>query len=782
MIQLINVSKVYKTKNIEVKALKDINLLCQDNGLVSIIGPSGCGKTTLLNLIGGLDNDYTGEIIINNEPVVNYSGHDWDCYRNRHIGFVFQSYNLINHLSIYQNIELALSLNKLSNSDKKQKIEEVCLKVGILDQLLKRPSELSGGQLQRAAIARALVNNPSVILADEPTGALDSKTSVQVMEILKEVSLDHLVLLVTHNEKLANTYSNRIVYMLDGMIIEDKENVILEKKIIKEKKDNKIKATMALKSLFSLSATNLMTKKIRSLLTVLACSIGIIGLCIVLNVVNGMSLYISDVQKQALGTYPVTITSVVDNEEPEREETVYKEYPNNDVVHVTDYTPSYEGHVNVFTNEFLDHVRNMPNDLYTVIGYTGWLKMHILSQYDNTYKYLSAYSYMKELNYKYDYIDEEYDLLAGSKIPTEKNEVALVIDKYNCISRSTLNSLGIYTGLDENFEFSDFIGKEYKVISNNDYYAYNDDGYYVYPTTISKAAEVYNKSELTLEITAILRQKSTAKTNLYGTTLLYTSALTDHMLEQNLDSDIVKAQIKDPLFDVFNNVPYVDVVDDKGNVTQTIAYQIEYNLGLMGATFSITRIVIYTDKFEKFSSIQDYIYLYNENKTSVAQIKYRDYLQNMTDEFELFMNILTTVLVIFALISLVVAAIMIVIITYVSVLERVKEIGILRSVGIRKIDIGNIFLFENAVIGFMAGILGTALGIILLDPIVGIVIRTLDNSNVVDFDFQNLNFGQVNFGQIILLVVGSIILTVISGLVPAIMAANKSPIEALKRD
>ncbi len=777
MLELKNISKIYQIGENKIIALDNVSCSFQEKEFVSIIGPSGCGKTTLLNMIGGLDKYNEGEIIINGVQTNDYKSNDWDNYRNKHIGFVFQSYYLINHLSVYENIEVSLSLCGIKKQQKKEMILEAAKRVGIEDLLYKKPNQLSGGQMQRVAIARAIVNHPTIVLADEPTGALDSKTSIQIMEVLKEISSTCLVIMVTHNQELAKKYSTRILKMLDGRIIDDEDNKISNEEIIVKKATKQKKSGMPFLTSLMLGFKNLLTKKFRTILTILACSVGIISLSMVLTVSNGMNLYITDFQKESLSTYPVTITSVVDNEEPEVEDPIYEEYPDDNIIHVTNEYHSYSGHVNTFTNEFLDHIKSMPMDMYTVIGYSGWLNMRILTKSSNTYRYVSSTSYFKEVNESTRYLESEYDILAGSGFPQNKDELALVINKSNCININVLSSLGIdYQGI-ESFKFEDLLGKEYKVIENNDYYTKTNGRYVV----TKSSEELYNNSKLTLKITSIIRQKRTAKTKLYDASLLYSASLTSYMLNNNLTSDIVKEQNEYGLDkNVLTGLPYEDQITQSSTITKE--YLLERNLADFGATYSIYRISIYTNKFENFAKIQDYVNIYNEGKVDDAQIQYSDRLKNLTNEFETFIKVISNILIIFSSISLAVSSIMIAVITYISVMERIHEIGILRSVGARKIDIARIFIVENGVIGFIAGIIGVILGVIFIRPILGTVVQIMVENNVTYLDITSLSNPSFNGFHLTLLVIGSTIITILASLIPAIIASLQSPVKALKRE
>ncbi len=774
MIELKNINKIYKTNSFNVQALNNLSIKFVETGLVSIVGASGCGKTTLLNLIGGLDSDYDGELLFNNKNVSKYTQRQKDIYRSEMIGFVFQEYNLINTISVYSNIEIALALQKISAKEKKERILKISKNLGIDGLLKKSPLELSGGQKQRVAIARALIKNPKVILADEPTGALDSKTSEEIMQVLKNISKNCLVIMVTHNERLAYKYSNRIISMLDGIIIKD-ENIsdIVEEK---EQENNITKHQPPFKQLIKMSLNNLRRKIIRSLLIIFACSIGIVALCVVITVANGMGLYIEEVQEQALRTYPITINSIVDNEEPEIEREEYEEYPDDDIINIVDDELTYNGHVNTFTNEFMSHIRSMDTSLYSAITYTGWVKMRLLSQNNDKYTMISSYSYLKELNYDYKYLNYEYDLLTGT-LPTKKEELVLVIDKNNCINRDILDSLGIDTTDLKTIKFSDIIGKTYKVVTPDLYYIEYNNVFYTYTSLGIKHEDIYKYAPLELSIAGIIRQKPSAKSKLYGTSILYSPMLTDYLLEYNNNSSVVKKQKENPDVNVLTGKEFQDI--DNGYSHQTKQYQYETNLVNFGSTYQITRMLIYTDKFENFELIHDYIELYNNQDATISKIRYTDYLKNMTEEFTTFMDVLTKVLLIFSGISLTVAAIMIVIITYVSVIEQTKQVGILRSLGMSKYDVMGLFITENAIIGLFSGIIGVILGTILIKPVLSIIINVIKDINLNSFNVNSLEMSGFNIGHLLLLILGSIILTIISGIIPSVIAGKKDPVKAL---
>lgn len=773
MIELKNVCKTYKGQGYNVDALKNINISFNDKGLVSIVGASGCGKTTLLNLIGGLDSDYEGDILFNSSSIKEYKSKKLDIYRGEKIGFVFQEYNLINTIDVYSNIEIALSLNKISKKDKKNNIIKISKELGIEDLLYKKPLELSGGQKQRVAIARALVKNPKVILADEPTGALDSTTSNEIMKIIKEISNRCLVIMVTHNDKIANEYSDRIINMSDGMIIEDKIINNINNLDIKTEENNKNRYPIS--QLLKLSFNNLRTKLIRTLLIIFACSIGIVALCVVLTVSNGMGLYIEEVQEQALRTYPITINSTVDNEEPEIENKEYEEYPNSDIIHIVDNELTYNGHINTFTNEFMTHIRTMDESLYSAMTYSGWVKMRLLAKNGDKYNYVTSNYYLKELNYDYQYVNYEYDILAGS-LPKNKEDLVLVIDKNNCINRSVLESLGMDVSDITNMKFEDMIGKSYKVITPDLYYQ-NVDGVYYPLSSSTLSSYVYEHSALEVTIKGIIRQKQSAKSKLYGTSILYSPLLTDYLLEYNNKCPIVIDQKENPDINVLTGKEFEEYKTDYYHYTKE--YQYEANLSNFGSTYQVTRILIYTDRFENFELIHNYIEEYNNDEATVSQIRYTDYLKNMTDEFTTFMNVLTTVLLVFSAISLTVASIMIVIITYVSVIEQTKQVGILRSLGMNKINVMSLFVSENALIGLCSGVIGVILGTLLIEPVLNLIINVIRDINLNSFSVESLEMSRFNIIHLILLILGSILLTVVSGIIPSILASRKDPVKAL---
>ena len=775
MIKLINVNKTYKTKNVSTCALSNVNLNFGASGFAFILGPSGSGKTTLLNVIGGLDKIDDGKILIDDVDINSFSSHKLDEYRNKNVGFIFQNYNLVNHLNVIDNICLPLRINKTPLKEIRKKASDLLEKFNLKGEKYKYPNELSGGQAQRVAIARALISDPKIILADEPTGALDSQNSKIIMDALNEVSKDKLVIMVSHNEELASVYATNIIKLKDGEIesVEEVKKAGCEKL---EKEDKKFKYISFLASV-KLSFQNLMSKKIRTILTILATSIGIVSTCLVLMVSNSMNNYTLYAQKQALGSYPITISSTLNVDDVENDSKIYEEYPDDNIINVTDYNKSYYSHINVFTNDYIDYVKGIDESLYSVIDYGSSLNMHIMSHYDNTYEYISSSSYIKSLNEQSAYLEEEYDLLYGDHYPTLKNELALVIDKNNCIDALVLSYLGIdYRNLDS-YTFEDMCKKEFKLITNNNYYVYNETyGYYAYNNNLKT---LYENSEDTLRITAILRVKKKATTRLYSTGLLYTQALQEYVHNDCIESDIVKKQLEYGLSNnVFTGTPYTDSVGDFSTTTKE--YKYEYNLRTMGYYYNISYIRIYTEKFENRNEINNYLKAYNSDKEIEKQVIYRDYMGSITEEFEKFVKILSSVLIIFSAISLVVSSIMIALLMYIGVVERIKEIGILRCIGFSKPNISFMFLTEASLIGFTSGVIGVIIAIVAIKPILNFTSVAVEELYSSSFDISEITKVNLNPLQALLLICGGALIAIIAALVPAIIASFKEPVKAIR--
>lgn len=773
MLYLKNITKDYKVGNISIRALNNISIGFRKQEFVSILGPSGCGKTTLLNIIGGLDKATRGDFLIEKQHTQTYKDSDWDSYRNDKVGFVFQSFNLIQHLTVWKNVELALTLSGISKTKIKSRVSEVLERVGLTDQKEKRPNQLSGGQMQRVAIARALVNDPEIILADEPTGALDSVTSQQILDILKEISLERLVVMVTHNEEFAKQYATRIINLKDGSVISDSNPFDKEEKRIEEGK--KTKTSMPIVTALSLSFLNLKSKITRTLLTMIAGCIGIVAIGLVLSVSNGMTAYIDDVQRVALGDYPINVTSSVLTSPEVSIYSKLKEFPEEDIITVVRGMTQYE-HYNAIEDDFFEYLNKMPSDWYTLINYGTSVSLNLLYQDGAAYQKVTD-SYFYEMTENTDFVDEQYTVLEGS-IPQNANEIALVVDSYNCISAMLLYYLGMSYEDVESLTFADFIGKEFKLIDNDDYYVKMDDRYY--SKGKSYYADLYNNAQTTLNIVGILRIEPQATTKLYSSGLLYTKALTELVYERSVHSKIVQEQMEHGIdLNVFTGQPYQDSIGISS--TQTKTYQYESNLISLNGMKKINRLYIYTSKFSDRGNITKYINDYS-NPESNVRISISDYTSRITNEFSTFVTVLTKVLIIFASISLVVSSIMIAVITYISVIERTKEIGILRSLGARKKDISRVFNAETAIIGFIAGILGIAGVYVLEKPIDSLVKNIITQNTSLTTGLTTFDIVQTKPEYLALLLIGSIIITMIAGMIPAIIAAYQSPVDALRNE
>src|SRR5690554_6429457 len=546
MLDLKNIKKDYMLAGKPFPALKGIDLNFKDNEFVSILGPSGCGKTTLLNLIGGLDRYTSGDLLIEGKSTKDFKDQDWDAYRNATIGFVFQTYNLISHLSVLDNVEMSLRLSGVSAKERKERATKVLVDVGLNDHLHKRPNQLSGGQMQRVAIARALVNNPKILLADEPTGALDSETSKQIMELIKVISKDRLVIMVTHNSEIAEAYSDRIVHLLDGLVTDDsRPNQSVNKD--KEEKLKNQKTSMSYLTAIKTSFKNLLTKKGRTIITAIAGSIGIIGIALVLAISNGMTTYTNNIQSDALAGFPITIDQTVISFGPPEEVTNPRpdlEFIDDDVFYPYDQTSSLTQHQNIITDEFIEYLEQMDETLYNSISYTRGLMLQLVNLSDNGSfirvqtsssggSFFGGDSYFNELPNNQTFIESQYDILFGS-YPDNYDEVVLIVDERNRLNIALLENLGI--NIEDDYQSSDLIGRTFKSVLNNVHYNEVND---VFIPNTDYEQMYLDESSITLTITGILRVNEDASSEILDTGIGYTSALTDHILNIEKDSDVV---------------------------------------------------------------------------------------------------------------------------------------------------------------------------------------------------------------------------------------------------
>lgn len=856
MLVLKDIYKDYYVAKKPLHVLKGLNLSFPKQQFVTILGPSGCGKTTLLNLIGGLDKYTAGDLIIENKSTKQFKDQDWDAYRNHRVGFVFQSYNLIAHLSVIENVEISLRLSGMGSVERREKAKTALINVGLESELYKKPNQLSGGQLQRVAIARALVNDPSIILADEPTGALDSKTSDQVINILKEISKTRLVIMVSHNEELAKRFSDRIIRMLDGKIVSDTAKVEAKEKdgikiseqakdAVIEKEVNK-KTSMSFRTALNSSYKNIMTKKGRTFLTAMAGSLGIIGIGLVAAVSNGFQGYIDRMERDTMASYPLAVfaQSIDFATGFNTPQTTYEEYPESEELIVYDESESEEQAItinqNIINNEFLALVDELVEDGLASTAMVNYgSNIHVIAKNENgTPRFVNSPRFgmfsplpsgmFTQLPGDETYMSEFYDVLGeNSRFPENKNEVMLVIDKYNRLSVTMLESLGLvdnrFTNL-ESIEFDDLIGTEYKMFTRDDYAfkrgEITDTGlrgeerkieYFNYRT----AEELYNDPAVgeTLTITGILRAKRNVQFELVTLGLVYTQELNEYMFETNKGNELAKAQVNNVIIretpsedNLANAFEFYSTFSTEANPTlndlridaETYLARLKafgvtlddialnpnlpfdlhngFLTNLLEMTYSpVESVAIFaTDSASKIA-IKARIKAYNEGKEEKFQIEPFDAVELVTNSLATMIDIVSIVLIVFTSISLVVSGFLIGIITYVSVIERTKEIGILRAIGARKKDISRLFNAETFIIGLLAGVIGVGVTYILSIPI-NLILNNL---------FPTQNIGQIAFLAplaALFLITFNVLLTLIAGLIPSRMAAKKDPVVALRTE
>lgn len=795
MLQLKEIVKSYTTGEFTQVALNKVSLKFRKSEFVAILGPSGSGKTTCLNIIGGLDQYDQGDLIINGKSTKNFKDSDWDAYRNNSVGFVFQSYNLISHLSIMDNVEMGMTLSGVSSQEKRKKAIEVLEKVGLKEHIHKKPNQLSGGQMQRVAIARALANDPDIILADEPTGALDTHTSVQIMELIKEISKDKLVVMVTHNPELANEYTDRIVEFRDGEIKSDSNPF----KDDLDVSDYKLKKTnMSFLTALKLSAKNISTKKWRTALTAFASSIGIIGIALVLSLSNGFDKQIGEFENSTLSGFSITISQKMANMDVDamREQnknlvnkSVSKDqYPNVD--HIFPYDPSENSleHTNNFTKEYLKYVKDIDSDLLSGTSYTRLVNMNLLKSDGETVTPVNT----STVNFSTfpsgkgsdstGYLKSNYNLLSGS-FPKDKTDLVLIVDSYNRLDKSMLKTLGIDES--KNIKYQDIVGKEFKIILNNDFYDKNGN-LFISKVNSDNLIDLYNDDDaITVKISGIVRSSEDSKLEILSPGLYYSDELSEYFIEDAKNSDVVKAQ-KDSDFNVLTGQAFGD--DTSSNISgpsnspsmmsmggvnvNSQAPTKDQVLSQLGANSTPNSITIYPKDFTTKDDVLTYLNKWNDGKDVEDSILYTDLASTFTDLSGGIMDSITLVLIAFASISLIVSLIMIGIITYISVLERTKEIGVLRSLGARKKDVTRVFTAETFIIGTCSGLLGILISYLLTFPINNVL------KNLTDLD----GVAQLNPVHAILLVIISVGLTLLGGALPARMAAKKNPVEALRTE
>lgn len=875
MLQLKNITKNYVSGDTTVQALKGISITFRRNEFVSILGQSGCGKTTMLNIIGGLDRYTEGDLIIGGRSTKEFKDRDWDSYRNHKIGFIFQSYNLIPHQTVLSNVELALTLSGVSKSERRKRAVEALEKVGLGDQLNKKPNQMSGGQMQRVAIARALVNDPDIILADEPTGALDSETSVQIMNILKEISAEKLIIMVTHNAELAVEYSNRIVKLLDGKIIDDsnpyENEKAASKESVKKDKNKKEKVSMSFFTALSLSFKNLLTKKGRTFLTAFAGSIGIIGIALILSLSSGFQGYIDRVQEDTVSTYPITIenenvdfssmmqsmmgkTETVEDKEEGRLyaapiisqmlNTMVSEVKKNNLTelknffdngdsqindYILDIQYQYDVPLNIYSADYSDGINKVnPSTLYQDIW--GMSDETMSSTLASSFTNTDMWSQMID---NQELLESQYELVAGSW-PSNYNEVVIVADKHRQITDLSLYALGIRNSselknilinmdnsnlLDSeatSYSYEELMNLKFKLVLPTSYFQF-DEATGRYKDMSSNTEYVKNLIENGIEIKVsgiIVANKDAVATSINGS-VGYTKNLADYVVAENMKADILKKQLENRDIDVFTNLPFsggeititmdeinayiatlpkeqqqmiqiyiAGLTEDliiemfKSKISSSSSSTYESNIEKLGYADinSPSKINIYAKDFESKDAISDIIKKYNEDVKAAGkddlEISYTDYIGLMMSSVSTVIDAISYVLIAFVSISLVVSSIMIGIITYISVLERTKEIGILRSIGASKHDISRVFNAETMIIGLVSGSLGILVTVLLNIPI-NIIIKKLSGIGGVS---------SLPVAGALILIGISIVLTLIAGLVPARVASKKDPVVALRTE
>ena len=763
MLELKKISKSYKTGSFVQQALKEVSIQFRHNEFVAILGASGSGKTTLLNIIGGLDQYDSGDLIINNKSTKKFKAIDWDRYRNHCVGFIFQNYNLIPHISILDNVEMGMTLSGVNSKTRKKKAKEALKKVGLLEHIHKKPNQLSGGQMQRVAIARALVNNPDIILADEPTGALDTKTSIQIMDLIKEIAKDKLVIMVTHNPDLAKDYANRIIEFKDGTKISD-SNPVTEKE--KDTSILKIKKTaMNFRTALKLSFNNIKTKKGRTLLTAFASSIGIIGIALILSLSNGFKIEVDNFEKNTLSQAPVIISTQAMTMSEETVSQIKKEdspkYPKEEKVYALEDVMETVLHTNILSDEYIEYVKKLDTSLLSGVSYQQATNFNIITKTKDGYKLVADSSNWILLptnpnKNESGIIYDNYDILAG-KINENEPGLILQVNSKNQIYQSALEALGL-SGKEVSFE--DILNQELKVVGNDDYYL-QYGSIFVPNQDLEKLYQ--NKNNITLKVQAIIRGKSDKEMITNGSGIGYTNALTELVISKNKDSKIVSYQEKSD-YNILTNQPF-DKKDGSMNTKEIM-------LGYLGKDVKPNVIYLYPKDFESKKEITTYLDKYNEGKEEKDVVEYTDMAAMISTLSGNIMDAITVVLVAFSSISLIVSSIMIAIITYISVLERIKEIGILRALGARRKDIKRVFNAETFIIGLTSGILGILIAYLLTIPANQIIENLSGLAGV----------AKLNIYHAIILVIINIILTMIGGAIPSRMASKKDPVEALRTE
>lgn len=780
MLQLEHLMKTYRVGNTVTHALNDVTINFRNHEFVAILGPSGSGKTTLLNVIGGLDHYDSGDIIINGKSTKNFSQTDWDAYRNNTVGFIFQSYNLIPHLSIIENVELGMTLSGVDSKERHEKAINALKKVGLGEHLHKKPNQLSGGQMQRVAIARAIADDPDILLCDEPTGALDTKTSQEIMKIIKELSKEKLVIMVTHNPELADEYASRIVHFQDGKILSDSDPFTPD---IKVKDTFKLKKTkMSYWNALKLSFTNIMTKKGQTFLTAFASSIGIIGIAIVLALSHGFQKQIDETQTKTLAQFPISISQTATDlsansskQDSDTKNVKYKGYltaakPDSEKnTHENHITQAYVNYIKKINPQYANNISFIRGTQLNLLANNNGKIEHVQFSNMNTSQNTAAAAQLQSMNAvgvntnvfpttlntkNGSFLKNNYQLLNGTW-PQSKTDVVLVLNNKDEANLNALTNLGIKVKDGQKINLNKLVGKKFKIISNNDYYQKLPTGNYI-PQKPTQA--MYNKATTTITLSGVIRSKNNSHMALLDNGIAYSDSLTKDIINQNKNSEIVKAQ-ENSSTNVMTNQPL-----ENGQKEQVLAS--------LGGSSIPTSILIYPSSFDSKDKVLNYLDKWNKGKKETNKIIYTDMSGTLTQLTGGVLSGITTVLVAFAGISLVTSMIMIGILTYTSVLERTKEIGILKALGARKRDITRVFDAETFILGAFSGILGIFIAFLLTFPISSIIYHMTNMANVAQLDWK----------QAITLIIVSTILTMLGGHLPAKMAAKRDAAEALRSE
>ncbi|WP_461213464.1 ABC transporter ATP-binding protein/permease [Lacticaseibacillus sp. GG6-2] len=776
MLELKHIKKYYHVGGTTTKAQDDVSVAFREQEFVAILGPSGSGKTTMLNIIGGLDRYDSGDLLIKGKSTKDFKDADWDAYRNNSVGFIFQSYNLISHLSIMDNVEMGMTLSGVSAAEKRQRAEDALIRVGLKEHMHKSPQQLSGGQMQRVAIARAIANDPEILLADEPTGALDSETSEEIMKLIRDLSKERLVVMVTHNPDLAKKYADRVIEFADGQIQHD-SNPFAEAGQDDQFKLNHTK--MSYWTALKLSFNNIRTKKGRTFLTVFASSIGIISIAVVLALSNGFQKQIDKTQSEAMASMPVTISQTGTDTSSMMTGTKTKTFSKANHLTAEKSDAEKAQHTNKLTDQYLDYINKVPKKDAKNIAVTYGTGMNLIRKVDGKYKavtFSTANPDSKSVDYSsmmaastgvggsvypidrnggQSFLKTYYKVIAG-KYPTKTTDIILVVNKDNSIDINALKNLGYTPKEGQKLNFGDLVGTKVQVVANNNYYTKLPTGTFMPTQNLDQAASAANTKTLT--VSGIVRVKSKNSDGLLASGVAYSAALTKQVLNANKNSAIVTAQKSSQA-----NVITGQSMDAATRGTL---------LTSLGGSSTPTSIQIYPSSFKLKDKVLKYLDKWNKGKAKADQVIYTDLAGTVSDMTGGLMDAITYVLVAFAGISLVTSMIMIAIITYTSVLERTKEIGVLKALGARKKDITRVFDAETFILGFGAGVFGVVVAWTLTFPINSLLVGVTGLSNV----------AVLNPLHAVILVIVSTILTILGGHVPARMAAKKDAAIALRAE